>query len=111
MAEGKMSRERSTLFEYSAFYRYYIPLPARALRPNRLLELSSTNSVGVDAGARCILQWNGFVSGGCTRSGIKLLVVDSNQGRLEKIRMNETIRDWQRELGVYSGDLSNTTLK
>lgn len=99
------------LFEYSTFYRYYILLSTRALYLNRLFELSSSNSVGVDAGARCILQWNGFVSGGCTRSGIKLLVVDSNQGRLEKIRMNEAIRDWQRELGVYGGDLSKTALK
>lgn len=65
------------------------------LPEDRLLELSSANSVGVDAGATCILQRNGLVSGGCMKGGIKLPLVDSKQGRSGKIRMNEIVRRWQ----------------
>jgi len=87
-----------SLFLYLSFFLIVIILyytPPNIPLEDRLLELSSANSVGVDAGATYILQWNGFVSGGYTRSGIKLPLVDSNQGRLEKIRMNETVRSWQ----------------
>jgi len=86
------------LFFYLSFSLIIIILysPETSTLPkDRLLELSSANSVGVDAGATCILQWNGLVSDGCTRGGIKLLLVDSNQGLSEKIRLNETVRSWK----------------